>query len=346
MATTQTSEQRELALIGKVEMRIALADSDLKLQSVLQTYLAALLLKLLSEHQTVRNKVIAVCQHVNGRVKPQDILLPVAALVKQFKEQENALVRHFDLLYILQGVVRLTNAERAELLPIVLKGISRSGSHGSQIFNLLLRLLEAFILPLRGSNEDAALREHVGLSDEDADYTSYWIGRLFSFLPQKVASSTCPGLSPEDYAFLTLQNKEDVWNPSLGGLKLSRSKSLAAKLLASGLFNDSERFLPALLASADPAAAVSGVGDDILKRALPNVDLEDERWIKQLYDLYFGSGQTARVRPPLRLKILGLLNKSIRSTSFANNIVKIVDDGIASPIMDGEDVVMAAGQIG
>jgi len=54
---TQPTEARELALIDKVELRIALADSDAKLQSVLNTYLAPLLLKLSSEHLSVRNKV-------------------------------------------------------------------------------------------------------------------------------------------------------------------------------------------------------------------------------------------------------------------------------------------------
>lgn len=56
-ASTETSEARELSLLGKVELRIALTDSDLKLESTLKTYLAPLLLKLTSEHMSVRNKV-------------------------------------------------------------------------------------------------------------------------------------------------------------------------------------------------------------------------------------------------------------------------------------------------
>ena len=52
-----STEARELDLIGKVEMRIALAKDD-KLQSLLGTYLPPLLLKLASDHVTVRNKVL------------------------------------------------------------------------------------------------------------------------------------------------------------------------------------------------------------------------------------------------------------------------------------------------
>lgn len=56
-AQTESSETKELSLVGKVELRIALADSDVKLESILKTFLAPLLLKLASEHVNVRNKV-------------------------------------------------------------------------------------------------------------------------------------------------------------------------------------------------------------------------------------------------------------------------------------------------
>jgi proteasome component ECM29 len=57
MAAAQPPDAKELALVGKVEMRIALADSEKKLQDLLKVYLAPLLLKLASEHVAVRNKV-------------------------------------------------------------------------------------------------------------------------------------------------------------------------------------------------------------------------------------------------------------------------------------------------
>lgn len=56
MSAAASTEARELELVGKVELRIALAKDD-KLESVLKTYLPPLLLKLGSEHVAVRNKV-------------------------------------------------------------------------------------------------------------------------------------------------------------------------------------------------------------------------------------------------------------------------------------------------
>lgn len=171
-----SSEARELSLISKVELRIALADTEAKLQSLLQTYLAPLLLKLASESLAVRNKVIAVCQHINTRIKPQSIQLPVAALLKQFKEQKSQLIRHFDLLYIQQGIDRIDSAARVDLLPALLQGISEIGTspQGANIFNLVLRLLPLLKLPQKGSPEDAELRTKLGLSAQDVEFLSTW----------------------------------------------------------------------------------------------------------------------------------------------------------------------------
>ncbi|KAF1824179.1 ARM repeat-containing protein [Dissoconium aciculare CBS 342.82] len=336
----QTPEQRELSLVGKVEMRIALADTDAKLEALLKMYWAPLLLKLASEHNSVRNKVVSICQHVNTRVQPKSIQLPVAALVKQFREQENAIVRNFDLMYIQQGVGRLSSKEQAELLPIVVSGIAKSGIHSAQIFYLLLRLLDAFRMPARGSKEDVEMRQNMEISDEDASFLSSRLAKFILFSPRKANGVSCPGLTSDEFNFFSVNGKEDSWDPAQGGLNLTRTKTSATKLAASGLLKDDERFFAALFASADATSSISDTGDDMLKRSLPATDLEDKKLVRELFDLYFGNGYP-RVKAPLRLKILGLLSKSVKSSTFAAEILQIIDDGISTPQQDGEDTVMS-----
>lgn len=150
MADPNSAEARELSLISKVELRIALADTDAKLESLLGTYLPPLLLKLGADSHTVRSKVISVCQHINTRVKAPAIKLPVAALLKQFKEQKTQLIRHFDLIYLQQGIDRLGSDARVEILVPLLQGISEIGTSANQgavVFNLVLRLLPLLKLP-------------------------------------------------------------------------------------------------------------------------------------------------------------------------------------------------------
>lgn len=231
----------------------------------------------------------------------RDIKLPVAALLKQFKENADVpLIRHFDILYIQQGISRLPITDRLELLPILIHGIaadySKSAQHASQLFHLILRLLTNFKLPLRGSKEDDELRSSLGLEDKDATFLSLWFGNLLLFslvrplAPEGPASPRCPGLSVEEYKFLTLQGKPDAWDPSSSaGLNLTESKALVTRFLASGMFTDNEKFLPALFASADTNSRISEVGEDILKRATLAKDLEDSKLVEALLQLYFGS---------------------------------------------------------
>ncbi|PNS20516.1 hypothetical protein CAC42_5966 [Sphaceloma murrayae] len=339
----QSPEAKELSLIGKVELRIALADTDEKLQATLKTYLAPLLLKLASPHPSVRNKVISVCSHVNTRIKPDTIKLPVQALVEQFRAQNDVpLIRHFDLSYIHKGVPRLSAVEKNELFPVIIKGVATSGrtspEHASQVMNLVFQLVEYFKFPSRGTEQDTALRAKLEVSDEDAAYLASWFGKLILFVPVKKAQGqrpSCPGLTADEYSFLALQDKDDTWTPGSGtGLHLTQTKARVAKLLASGIFTDKERFFPALFASADPSSAVSDAGEDMMKRAVPNTDFEDSTLVRELFVYFFGQeGPPARqkVRAPLRLKILGLLSKSLASTTFTKEIIKMVDEGLASP---------------
>ncbi|CAO2648871.1 Nn.00g098200.m01.CDS01 [Neocucurbitaria sp. VM-36] len=346
MASEQTPEAKELSLVGKVEMRIALASSEKKLEDLLKTYLAPLLLKLGSEHVSVRNKVISICQHINTRIKSQDIKLPVAALLKQYKENADvALIRHFDILYIQQGISRLSVSERLELLPILLQGIAKdyekSIQHASQLFHLILRLLVHFKLPLRGSKDDDELRSTLSLTDEDAAFLSKWFGKLLLLNivrqshPEAGTSISCPGLSVEEYKFLTLQGKPDAWDPSSdSGLNLTESKALVTRFLASGMFNEDEKFLPALFASADTNSRISEVGEDTLKRVILSKDLEDAKVIESLFELYFGSdtpnGQLP-VKTPLRIRILDMLSRSVKCTAYPRQIAKLVEEGLLSP---------------
>ena len=340
MATTsgEPTEGRELALVGKVEMRVALADTDSKLEALIKTFLVPLLLKLASHYLSVRNKVIAVCQHVNTRIKDPTVQLPIAALLKQFKENPNALVRHFDLLYIQQGFERLSVSDRLDLLPIVLKGISKnyeeSAKSTASIFNIFLKLLHLLVIPSRGSKEDEGVRSRVGLEDEeDADFVARWLAKLTLFASSPSAAQGCPGLSTDDCDFLQLYGKPETWTPAVsGGLNLTETKVRAARFLASGAFSESQRFLPALYASADTNTRLSDVGSDMLKRATPAMSLEDSQLIDKLFTLYLGSTEqkASPVRPALQMKLLGLLSRSRLAATYGAQIKRIVDAQLPS----------------
>ncbi|KAH8648910.1 proteasome stabiliser-domain-containing protein [Tricladium varicosporioides] len=323
-----STEARELELVGKVEMRIALAQDD-KLESMLKTYLPPLLLKLGSEHVAVRNKVISTCQHIKIRLAGnQGIVLPVAALLKQYKANpESTMIRHFDLMFIQQSVGKLSSKEQMDLLPTILHGLANDAAKPTcaTIFNLFLRLLPKLRIPLRGSKEDNELRQQLGLNDhiEDAKFVAAWISKLvlLTVIKSNVAGITCPGLTVQEYEFLTLNGKQETWDPtSEEGLNLTQTKIGTLAFLASGAFTDDERFLAALFASGDTNSRISGIGDDMLKRS--SISVEDAEIVGNLLKVY------STLRPSLQTRLLMLLSKSAVSTTFTGQIVTIVQQAI------------------
>lgn len=59
-----------------------------------------------------RFQVISTCQHIKIRLAGnQGIILPVAALLKQYKEHaDSSMIRHFDLMFIQQSVGKLSSS--------------------------------------------------------------------------------------------------------------------------------------------------------------------------------------------------------------------------------------------
>ena len=223
------------------------------------------------------------------------------------------------------------------LFPIILTNLAKDYTSSRQntavLFNLFLKLLQQFPLPIRGGDEDIGLRTRLAFDNDrgDAQFLAIWIGKLALFSP---VSSICPGLSKDDFAFLTLYGKEDVWKfGTPGSLALIETKAIASRFLASGAFLDKERFIPALIISSDPNSRISEIGDDILKRAVSAVSLEDPQPVSELLALYLGTKSADGPFPaglPLKIKILGQLCRSKVATDRVSPIIKIVDEGLVA----------------
>ncbi|KAL1955050.1 hypothetical protein VTO42DRAFT_341 [Malbranchea cinnamomea] len=333
---SETAEERELRLVANVRDKLVAARTDERLQSLLEIYLAPLLLKLASPSYRVRREVMEICKHINVRIMPTQISLPVAALLKQFKETDDMSVRQFDLLYIRIGKDRMPASDRKGILPPLIEKIAQLEAFrasASSVFHLVLSLLPDIELPERDSPQDLQLRAMLGITPESASYLAKWFGKLFLFTPGGEDVKRCPGLSEEEYRFINGENPSRTWNPnSPGCLNLAQTKITAAGFLASGAFLDSERFIPAVILSADSNSNLSAIGEAILKRFQP--DVEDSKVVDHLFELYFGTdGPTGAlpVRTPVRIKILSFLCNSRTAAAKTDMINKLIDDGFLSP---------------
>lgn len=245
------------------------------------------------------------------------------------------MIRHFDLLYIQQGLSRLTTSQRLNLFPTVIRGLGtnyqQSVQHAAILFNLILKLLHTIDLPPRGSDKDSALREEVGLhhDPEDAAFLAQWFGKFLLYTISKPDGKRCFGLTEDDCKFLELFGKSDTWNSS----SLTETKVLVVKFVASGAFHDSERFFPALYASADPNSRIHETANDMLKRAAAAVSLEDTEIVRKIFNLYLGgegSHGPLPARTTLQIKLLGYLCRSKVAADFTKECLEVVQQGLAS----------------
>ena len=239
-----------------------------------------------------------------------------------------------------------------DLLPTLIHGLAEnfeeSPKHTASLFNVIMKLLHHLALPLRGSTEDVDLRLRLGLAERvlDAEFVASWLGKVILFTSSASGTKSCPGLSAEDCDFLKLYGKNDIWTlggpgHSSSGMNLTETKVVSAKFLSSGAFIETERFLPALYASADTNSRLSDIGEDMLKRATPVVSLENRILLTQLFKVYLGTrGATGSLpaRRSLQTRILALFCRSRESTSFVPEILQIVKEALEPQIQNSDHI--------
>lgn len=333
-----STEQRELELVDKVNLRIlTVANDGPKLSALLKLYLAPLLLKAGSEHASVRQKVVVIAQRLKTFIKSPDVVLPVAALLDHYIKNPHPVIRQLDIGFIQHSIERITPAERRALAPTILSGIGTDTGHTNAArFNLFLHTLKDVTVPPRGSKEDEAFRSELGLNDgKDAEFVAEWLGKLL--LLSVAEGKRSLGLGESEVTFLTLGKPAETWNSSSPeGLDLAATRIRAVKLLESGAFTDEERFLSAVYAASSNDYRVYSVGEALVMRN--KASLEDEGRVKSLFDRH------ARLPAPYRIRILNLLSKSAASTSskFTDDILNVVRRDIR---LQGDGTGVAADEV-
>ncbi|KAH6608498.1 proteasome component ecm29 [Trichoderma cornu-damae] len=325
------AEQRELQLVDNVEFKIlAVANAEDKLCELLGRYLAPVILKANSSHASVRVKVIQLLGRLKTFIQPPSVILPVKALLEQYKSSDSAIIKQLDLPFIQHSLSRLDEEDRRDLIPIALRGCSKDEgqARAATFFNIILQLLLDVRLPSRGSKDDENLRVSIGLQDEaDAKYLAKTLSlflRLRPPTPSRTLAASNPTFSEEEVNFFSVEGPgtDKIFQ------NISQLKAKIVTFLASAAFTDEEKFLPALYASSSPDTKVASLAEEIIKRT--SVSFEQEDLIKELFDAH------ARLPAAYRTRILALLAKSAVSTTMSQSIMNVVRlDFLPSFTQDG-----------
>lgn len=250
-------------------------------------------------------------------------MLPVKALLEQYKANESPVIKQLDLSFIQHSLDRLDVEDRLPLIPVALQGLAADEGQprAAGMLNIVLRLLLDARIPPRGSKDDEAFRTSVGLSDEaDAKYLAHVFGVFFRLRAPTGAQNLTqsnPTLSRQELELFAMENSdfEKVF------MRLSELKAKLVTFLASGALTDDEKFLPALYAAAGLDSRVASTAEEIIKRS--SVSMENEALVIRLFRAH------SILPASYRTRILGMLSKSAISTTMTDSISGVVERDFA-----------------
>ncbi|TPX38193.1 hypothetical protein SmJEL517_g00223 [Synchytrium microbalum] len=346
---------KEIELLDNVEMRFALADLESKFESQLAIYLAPVLLKLDSPHASVKTKVTSICGHVNKRLKSNPaIKIPIAAVCDLWTNtQLSNFVKNFALIYLEMGFARASEQETQLLLPKLIRGIStRLPSQQIVAFHIALPVLTKIKEPRTERGAPPPISDPFEFETNPADL-KFLIDKFLDVMlfnigpPPKPLGDEAPlvpppppGLSKAAIDFMSNAGKA-VYVKSV--VELLVVKVEIVRFLTSVFVPDkllvAERFRVYLVASCETHHQVVSAGEDALRRhAKP--DLEDEKVVQSLYELYQGTGRGRNMpvipdpsfrmpaNPAVKSKILTIFLKSAKAANIFPSTIQIIFDAL------------------
>jgi len=275
---------------------------------------------------------MAILTHLNKRIRgDSSVALPLTPLAKQFANPATApMASNFCLVYLEMGLGRAAPAQRAVVVPPLLRGIARRGAAQQEtLLSLLLGSLSE--LPLPGSHAELEGRLPFLTDPADRALVLEWLLDLLQFLPPPAAPAADrsaeppPGLSADAAKRVKGRlSHEEVRGELLAAKKLAACRLLGAPaggapvpvassdapaVTAAGgpataagspsaggegpLFSPLETLPHWLVASCDGDGAVKTTGEARLRAVAAGTDLESHALIDSLCSLVLGSEAAA-----------------------------------------------------
>ena len=245
-------------------------------------------------------------------------------------------------------------------------------------FRFLLNVIPSPFFPLPGHNtsQDRVLTSRLSLSSSGtamlakyltkflmvkaptffliADSIPDSVAQIFSFdeetgiLTPRYAMYPTRGLSGADRAmfcrWLARLERDRQLDRRAMDQRVAATKAAAAKLLFTSIFSDRQRFLPAVVMTADDTIlTVFQTGDTMFKQCI--FDLEDPSMVDDLFILYFGrrgpkEGElTLPAEAKIQIRILRLLAKSKIASTRTTQILRLLEEDFMGRAVyfDGQD---------
>jgi len=335
--------QGELQLLERVFLRLGHAETDDQLQEAVSKFLPPILLKLTSQNEGVRKKVMELLVHINKRIKNNNnIQLPLEALLLQYQDPAaTSFVINFTIIYIKMGFPRLPVEKQVELIPSVLSSIEAKPTMHQD--SLLLMIMPVLGELAKNPPGDADKRKSLlGLCEKPA-VAKVLYSFMFDFMllpygshpslkaPDAKESQVPAGLS--DYGWKRVSG--DAPQPAE---KVETTKTGIIKFIGAGLLPEMEVAIHILVGAADTRHGVTSASDTESRKLAGAIDWNDPELVRKLYSLFLGTlvlkdrptvkpehkRQPANTR--IRLKLMPVLIKSREAAMQFPSCIQVTFD--------------------
>ena len=338
-------KQSESDLLERVFLRLGHTESDEKLEEFAKRFLTPVILKLSSQDEDVKKKVLELLAHINRRLKNSErVQLPMDSLFLQYQDPLCVpYVRNFTILYVKMSFSRLSPEKQLHYLPqLFLCMKEKPKPQQDCLLQLAIPVLALLNSDNQSSTDDQSssiMKELHSIIDKDKSISESFLSLVLHILlvPYSAFSSKVtdfqnkpvpPGLSRSALkqvlaGGLTLENLEKV---KLGILRF----------LSAGLFEISAIQAHLVVALGDTRHGVFGYAEHQLKRITEASDWEHTSVVSKLMSIYLGTinlpGKPTTLPDDvcipaslsLRLKIFPFLLKSRKSADVFPACLQLV----------------------
>ncbi|XP_059609063.1 proteasome-associated protein ECM29 homolog [Phlebotomus argentipes] len=277
------SNSDEIALLERVLLRLACADTDEQLENAVSKFLAPVLLKIVSPEESVRLKVMEVLTHINKRLKTRPLIqIPVQDILSQYQSTDSSFAMNFAIIYITMGFPRLPADVKSRLTPQLLMALSgKPEVHQDKILALIVPLLGEIKLP-EGTKERQEVQELLSQEAVKCQLISFLQDVLLFPYGITQESEVPAGMSA--YAFRRISGNQ--WRTE----ELEAHKTGLVKFFSSDLLAPEDAVVPLIVASADTRFSVATPAIAELSKICISMDWTNPSVSAPLYTLFSGNG--------------------------------------------------------
>lgn len=307
----------EVELISRVETKIVLASNNSSLSSALDLYLCPLLLKLSSQREDSRKKVLSIFEHINKRLNP-DVSLPAGKLLDLCFSSgpESSLTKTLAGSYFQKAVGFSSALPWLHKIAVNLDAVTADSAYRAALLYHVL---------LNGLLEWSQIEKPPILDFEDAApslskrFTDLFLVDL-AYRTRQVA----PGLNHDDFVFQLGPNAE------LDEATLSSYKIAVLKFIDHIDWPSELKYLPLFVATKDRLSEVSAPATSQWRRIQANLS---PQITQKLYGLAIGDNGALPVKYQLQIQILDCFSRNPQNapqdpSQILNNSFESGDRGL------------------